>query len=216
MYSISETAAQTLVIQKSSQLILFAEAMDGGNLDTITLYQEAAHFMLRLYWESLDYIDDEDLYTFFNSGFRLQEVSHVYLLSDLSDISPTALANTVGLLPAVSFLQAEACMAVPVIHALNSGGRVCSSSGIFFPRLQSIHLEDVDFECPCPDCHYHVHADGSVVTKVQMLLDCLVRRSQHGAPISKLTLYDCANLTENDVAELREVVADIDCSEDPD
>lgn len=62
--------------------------------------------MLRLYWESLDYIDDEDLYTFFNSGFRLQEVSHVYLLSDLSDISPTALANTVGLLPAVSFLQA--------------------------------------------------------------------------------------------------------------
>ena len=47
-----------------------------------------------------------------------------------------------------------------------------------------------------------------------MLIECLVRRRQYGAPISKLTLYDCDDLTENDVVKLREVVANIDWSED--
>ncbi|KJA27997.1 hypothetical protein HYPSUDRAFT_793178 [Hypholoma sublateritium FD-334 SS-4] len=218
MYSSTETAAQTLAIQEVHygwQLMLFAEALGGGNSDTITLYQDAARFMLRLYWEPLHTTDfDEGLLTFFNSGFPLQQVSHVYLLSSPSGIRSTTLANTIGKLPAVSFLKTEAHMAVPVLHALNSGGRGCSSTGILFPRLQSIHLEDVAFEYP--DYHYRVHADGYILMRVEMLQDCLVRRRQYGAPISKLTLYDCDNLTGNDVAKLRGVVADIDWSEDPD
>lgn len=220
MHSISETAAQTLAIQvipvsahHGLQLMLFTEALVGGNSDIIPLYRDTARFMLRLHWEPLHVADfDEDLSTFFNSGFPLDEITHVYLLSSLSGIRSTTLANTIGKLPAVSYLKAEAHMAVPVLHALNSGGRGCGSSGVLFPRLQSIHLEDVAFEYP--DYHYRVHADGYVFMRVQMLIECLVRRRQYGAPISKLTLYDCDDLTENDVAKLREVVANIDWSED--
>ncbi|KJA27998.1 hypothetical protein HYPSUDRAFT_62387 [Hypholoma sublateritium FD-334 SS-4] len=155
----------------------------------------------------------QTLRAFFSSGFPLHSVTHVYLLSSLNDIEPITLAETIGMLPVVSFVKAQANLAPSLIDAMNPASGVFGASPIgalYFPSLKCIHLEDFRFSST-----YNFNND--YYDPMEALQDCIVRRFNHGSLLQKIILRDCDGVTAGDVDDLRQMpVVEVEWEEDPD
>lgn len=139
---------------------------------------------------------------FYNSGFPLHAVTHIHLLRFLQ-LAPTALASTLGMLPAVRSATAQRKAGNALVYALNlpSGPAI---PPLHFARLASIRFHALALHPPSSTRRF------SDSVSVRRLRDCLVHRRERGATeIKRLTLVRCNPLVAADVAELKRVVADV-------
>ncbi|KJA27989.1 hypothetical protein HYPSUDRAFT_197548 [Hypholoma sublateritium FD-334 SS-4] len=138
---------------------------------------------------------------FHNSGFPLHAVTHIHLLRFIQ-LTPTALASTLGMLPAVRSVSVQRKAGNALVYALNlpSGGAV---PPFHFAHLAEIRLHALAFHPPSSTRRL----SDSVSAK--RLRDCLAHRRERGAEIKRLALVHCTPLVAADVVELKRVVTDV-------
>ncbi len=146
----------------------------------------------------------------FLAGFPLNNITHAHIGSQIPleehSENPQLLAETVGKLPSLSFIEAS-MLAGPWIlcaamhHASKDVGTEPMLSSTPFPRLNSIHFYEVPF---LPS---NTMLKGGFVDR-ELLLQFLVIRRQ---TVRRCQLIGCFNLTTEDVDELRKLVGDVVC-----
>ena len=206
--SINETDDQTLI------LVLLAETQYGGTSDELAYQLSIACLVLTVEYAVLDdnnMSSGQTLRAFFGSGFLLQDVSHVYLLNILKGVESIALAETIGILPAVSYVKAEGDLAAPLVDAVDPTSAIFNVSTpgtLYFPSLECLHLEEAVFPSTREFSNDH--------DAMEALQDCIVQRLNRGFPLCKIILSDCDEVTEGDVAKLQEMIVEVEWEEDPD
>ncbi len=147
----------------------------------------------------------------FSAGFPLNNISHAHLRTRIPlekrSENPRLLAETVGVLPALSFIKISMLagpwiLRTAVYHASDDANNPMLSL-MAFPRLESIQFHEVPF---LPSNTKRRKALGFVDRKLlqQFLL-------AHSATVRRCQLEGCFNLTTADVDKLRKVVGDVVC-----
>ncbi|KJA27994.1 hypothetical protein HYPSUDRAFT_62381 [Hypholoma sublateritium FD-334 SS-4] len=206
LFDLDSCVIRTIVVDQGDsglRLMLLTDTFNGPE-DALTMYQNSADVRLLLEWEGvhsytrLARIANQTLFDLFSSRFPLQEVSHVHL--DASRIETETLVQTIGVLPAVSFVKVEGPIVKSFIDALHPIRTHQIQPGrLYFPNLQTICINDIVLESHSED-----------YLSIESLRDCLDKRRERGVAIRKMVLLECENLTEHDVAALRDIVGDVE------
>lgn len=72
---------------------------------------------------------------------------------------------------------------------------------VFMPHLRTLYLHSISFPP-----HPRQEADAA---ELELLVDRLLSRKAHGAPLDRLVLQDCYNLTDADIVPFKENVKDL-------
>ncbi|KAF8195573.1 hypothetical protein BJ912DRAFT_1141215 [Pholiota molesta] len=161
---------------------------------------------LQFLWKSVTQDIGILLHDIFDGAIHLRHVKRVYLADLEHGLAVNTIANTFGTLPCVRSVVAASGAAESFINALKlrlhddkmEPTIADPTPTLYFPRLSSISLLDVNF---------NGGLDGLTIENLQ---DCLIQRYEYGAEIEKLTLSDCIRLSEEDVDLLSEIVVDVD------
>ncbi|KJA19509.1 hypothetical protein HYPSUDRAFT_44276 [Hypholoma sublateritium FD-334 SS-4] len=145
----------------------------------------------------------------FSAGFPLDNISHAHLgyLIPLDEENPRLLAETVGLLPALSFVKVSGLIGPCLVHVAgfsHTGEDVLTP----FPSLESIHFRRVPF-LPCDKKPKEILdlVDGELLQQFLMT---------RGATVRRLRLEGCLYLKKADVDKLCKVVGDVVCWDEED
>ena len=146
---------------------------------------------------------------FFAAGFPMDDINHARLRSHIpleeDSKIPKLLADTVGKLPALTFIKVSGLIAPCIVqagfsHLGKDGDEPMPFLTPPFPRLESIHCHRVPF---LPSNEQRDNALGFV--DLELLQRFLVARS---ATLRQFRLEECFHLTKADVAELCRAVGD--------
>ena len=141
---------------------------------------------------------------FFKNGLPLDKISHAEI-AGIQILNSDILADTIGNLPALSYVRTEQETGATLINALypRSDALDAEYFPLYFRNLVSISLS-VTFERKIkstPRDEFYVDPE--------LLQDCLIQRYECGAEIKKLTLDNCYRLDESGVRDLEKIVVDV-------
>ena len=143
---------------------------------------------------------DEIVPEFFKNGFPLGKISHAEIATKANCSN---LEDTLGDLPALSYIRVEQESGDPFLTALYPDSDSVDAEYFPFRNLMSISLS-VMFKSE------HQVTQSACDVDLNLLTSCLFQRLECGAGIQKLTLNDCYCLDDDGVRELESIVADIE------